>query len=301
MASLFTQYGNWLLLIVGVVFFGAAVWTARAALQTRRAAYYATRQAAIHQMRRRAVVAAALLVVLAGLAIALDLQPLWPAPPPVAVISTPTPIPLPPTPTEQSRKTPTLLPSSTPSPSPTSTPTLTPSLTRLPTATLLPTSTLLPSITPQGTLPPQMLTPLPAAASPAPNAKLTFTTFASVLDRNNNPLDAGRVFPASTRRVRVLFRAANVSNNVTWSILCYKNNLLVDSFASPWQWGTRAQDARAFCAIDGSPGTYLVTAYLGLVEQFEATFEVLATPGTPTPTPTVTATATATVTGTPAS
>jgi hypothetical protein len=58
---------------------------------------------------------------------------------------------------------------------------------------------------------------------------------------------------------------------------------LVDSFAGPWQWGTRAQNARAFCGIDGSAGTYVVSAYLGLIKQFDATFEVLTPTSTPTP------------------
>jgi hypothetical protein len=115
---------------------------------------------------------------------------------------------------------------------------------------------------------------------------LTFTTFASVLDNKNNPVDAGQTFPAGTRSVRVFFRAANVGNGVTWSVLCYKNDRLVDSFAGPWQWGTRAQNARAFCGIDGSAGAYLVTAYLGLIKQFDAPFEVIAATATPAPTAT---------------
>jgi hypothetical protein len=267
MASLFAQYGNWLLLIVGSVFVGAAFWTAQTALQTRRAAYYALRQEAIRHMRQRMAVTLVLLVVFAGLAITLNLQPPVPAPTPAAVISTPTPISLPPTPT--------LLPSATPSPPPS--------------LTLLPTPTWLPSATPRSTLPPQMLTPLPAAASPAPAARLTFTTLASVLDNNSNPVDAGRIFPAGTRSVRIFFHAVNVDNGVTWSVLCLKDKRVVDSVASPWKWGPRAQGARAFCAIDGSLGTYTVTAYLGLVQQFEATFEVVPA-STLTPEPTATGT-----------
>lgn len=274
MASLFAQYGNWLLFIVGVLFVGAAFWTARAAVQTHRAAYYALRQEAIRQMRRRAAMTTGLLVVFAGLAVALNLQPPAPAPTPVAVISTPTPISLQPAPA------PTLLPSPSP---PTGTPILPPN------PTLLPTSTWLPSATPQDALPPQGLTPLPAAASPAPNAQLTFTTFASVLDNNSNPVDAGRIFPAGTRSVQIFFRASNVDNGVTWSVLCLKNNRLVDSVASPWKWGPRAQGARAFCTIDGSLGTYTVTTYLGLVQQFDTTFEVVPA-STPSPEPTVTVT-----------
>lgn len=275
MASLLTQYGNWLLLIVGVVLVGAAFWTALAALRSRRAAYYAMRQEAIRQMRLRAAVATVLLVIFAALAVTLNLQPSPPAPTPIAVISTPTPIPLQPT------LTPSLLPSSTPSP--------TRAPTSAPSPTLLPTTTLLPSSTPQPSAPPLVLTLLPSAVLPAPNAKLTFTTFASVLDKNSNPVDAGRIFPAGTRSVRIFFRASNVDNGVTWSVLCLKNNRLVDSVASPWKWGLRAQGARAFCAIDGSIGTYTVTAYLGLVKQFDATFDVVPA-STPSPEPTATVT-----------
>jgi hypothetical protein len=55
----------------------------------------------------------------------------------------------------------------------------------------------------------------------------------------------------------------------------------VDSVVDLWEWGSRAQNARAFCAIDGSPGAYTVAAYLGPIKQFEVAFEIL----TPTPTP----------------
>ncbi len=278
MASVLSQYGNWLLLIVGAILVLAVLWTALAALKSRRAAYYGLRQEAIGQMRRRALVTLITLIVFAALAVVINLQPVPPAAPPVAIISTPTPIPPSLTPT------PTRLPSSTPTPTPAATGVISP------TPTLLPTSTLLPSSTPAVTVPPQLLTPLPAAVSPAPNARLTFNTFASVLDSNLNPVDPGLTFPAGTRSVRVIFRAANVGNGVTWSVLCYKNGRLVDSFAGPWQWGTRAQNARAFCAIDGSPGTYVVTAYLGLLKQFDATFEVIEVVATPTPTATNTPT-----------
>jgi hypothetical protein len=280
MASVLSQYGYWLLLILGAGLVVALLWTVLAALKSRRAAYYGLRQEAIRQVRRRALVSAVVLIAFAALAAAIDLQPAPSAATPVAVISTPTPIP--PSPTV----TPTRLPSSTPTTAQTLTPTSGP--------TQLPTSTLLPTPTRPATLPPQLLTPLPAAVSPAPNARLTFTTFASVLDNNNNPVDAGLMFPAGTRSVRVLFRAANVSNGVTWSILCHKNDQLVDSVAGPWQWGTRAQNARAFCAIDGSVGSYVVSAYLGLIKQFEATFDVMAATTTPAPTDTSAPTATPT-------
>ncbi len=269
MALLLSQYGTWLLLAIGVALTLAVVWTVLAAVRARRAAYFGLRQQAIHQLRLRTVVTFGVLIAFVVLAITINSQPASPAP--VAVISTPTPIPLPAT------NVPTRLPSSTPSP--------TSATSAIASPTLLPTSTSSPTATLTATVPSLLLTPLPAAASPAPNAKLTFTTFASVLDSNNNPVDAGQVFPAGTRRVRIFFRATNVSNGVTWSILCHKNNQLVDSFAGPWQWGARAQTARAFCNIDGSAGTYIVSAYLGLIKQFDMTFSVIGATDTPTPEP----------------
>ena len=276
MALVLSQSGNWLLLCLGAVLVMALLWTALAAFKSRRAAYYGLRQEAIRQMRRRGLITLIVLIIFAAAAVFIRLQPPPPALPPVAIISSPTPIPPSLTPT------PTRLPSSTPTPTATAV--------ISPTPTLLPTSTLLPSSTPQVTVPPQLLTPLPSAITPAPNARLTFNTFASVLDTNNNPVDPGLTFPAGSRSVRVFFRAANVSNGVTWSVLCYKNGRLVDSFAGPWQWGTRAQNARAFCAIDGSPGAYQVTAYLGLNKQFDATFQVVDVTSTPTLTATNTPT-----------
>jgi hypothetical protein len=278
MALLLLQYGTWLLLAIGVALTLAVLWTVLAAVRARRAAYFGLRQQAIHQLRLRTVVTFGVLIAFVVLAITINSQPAAPAPAttPVAVISTPTPIPPPPT------SPPTRLPSSTPSPTSAATATAEPAL--LPTSTSSPTATL------TATVPAVLLTPLPAAASPAPNAKLTFTTFASVLDSNNNPVDSGQVFPVGTRRVRIFFRAVNISNGVTWSVLCHKDNKLVDSFAGPWQWGARAQTARAFCNIDGSAGTYVVSAYLGLIKQFEMTFSVIAATDTPTPEPVATQT-----------
>jgi hypothetical protein len=98
-------------------------------------------------------------------------------------------------------------------------------------------------------------------------------------------MDTGIVFPQGTHSVRVFFRAVNVDNNVTWSVLCYKGNRLVDSFIGPWKWGAKPQSARAFCAIDGSVGLYRIAGYLGVIKQFEAGFNVVVPP-TPTATPT---------------
>jgi hypothetical protein len=124
-------------------------------------------------------------------------------------------------------------------------------------------------------------TPVPSAVPVSPNARLTFTTLASVVDSKGIPSDPGLAFPAGTRSVRLFFQASNVNNGAAWSVLCYKGNNLVDSYIDLWAWGARAQTARAFCGIDGSPGNYKVTTYLGPNKQFEVGFQLL--PATPTP------------------
>jgi hypothetical protein len=134
-------------------------------------------------------------------------------------------------------------------------------------------------------LPGLLQTPVPSAVPAAPTAKLAFTTLASILDRKGIPSDPGLAFPAGTRNVRLFFQASHVNNGAEWSVLCYKGNQLVDSYIDLWKWGPRTQTARAYCALDGSPGTYDVAAYLGNNKQFDVTFELL--PATPTPLPPV--------------
>jgi hypothetical protein len=127
-------------------------------------------------------------------------------------------------------------------------------------------------------------TPVPSAVPASPNARLALTTLASVVDNKGAPADPGLAFPVGTRRVRLFFRAAGVNNGAVWSVLCYQGDQLVDSYVGLWAWGPRAQTARAFCSLDGSPGDYTVAAYLGPDKQFEANFELL--PATPAPIPT---------------
>jgi hypothetical protein len=124
---------------------------------------------------------------------------------------------------------------------------------------------------------------MPSAVPVSPKAKLAFTTLASIVDSKGAPTDPGLAFPAGTRSVRLFFQASNVNNGATWSVLCYKGNNLVDSYIDLWNWGPHAQTGRAFCGIDGSPGNYKVTAYLGPSKQFEIEFQLL--PATPTPFP----------------
>jgi hypothetical protein len=263
------QLGNWLLLIGALLFIVAAFKAFWAGRQLRNAAYYAVRQEALSRVRRWAFLAVIALLATGGLAIYLSNLPV-----PVSVASAPTPTPV--VIAVPSR----LLPTATFTPSPTSAPSQTP----------LPTFTATPTLSPTATLPPNvpaiLQTPVPSAVPVSPNARFAFTTLASVVDNKGAPADPGFAFPDGTRRVRLFFRAANVNNGAVWSVLCYQGNQLVDSYIGLWAWGPRTQTARAFCGINGSPGTYTVAAYLGPYKQFEANFELL--PATPTPIPTAT-------------
>jgi hypothetical protein len=262
------QLGNWLLLAGALLFVVAVVKALRAAQQLRGAAYYATRQDALSRTRRWSFLAVIALLATSGLTIYLSNLPTTTA---VAITVTPTAVVV----DVPSR----MLPTATFTPSPTSAPSATPIL--VSTATPLPP----PTTTPPPNVPGILLTPVPSSAPAAPNAKLIFTTLASAVDSKGVPTDPGLSFPGGTRRVRLFFQAANVNNGAVWSVLCYRNSQLVDSVVELWKWGPRTQTARAFCAVDGSPGNYTVVAYLGPNKQFEVAFELLQ--ATPAPPPTV--------------
>ncbi len=271
LSTLLAQYGRWLLLIGAGVFAFAVFKAVRAGLQSRSGAYYALRQEASARLRRWALVATVVLIAIGTLAFVINAQP-----PQSTALRTPTSTPIVYTATPKPKPSLTPTATGTPSPSPTSTSTPTPTKTSTPTATLRP-----------GSVPNALLTPIPSSVPPAPNAKLTYTALASVVDNSGNPVDAGTTFPQGTRSVKIFFLANHVDNNVVWSIFCYKGNWLVDSFIDVWKWGTRPQGGRAFCALDGSVGTYKVVAYLGLTKQFEAPFVIVVPPtATPPITPT---------------
>lgn len=265
MATGLTELGNWLLLAGAVLFVVSIFNVLRAARQLRGAAYYAVRQDALSRTRRWAFLATISLLTSVALVIYLSNAPA-PAPTAVATAATPTAVVV----DVPSR----MLPTAAFTPSPTSPP---------PTWTPIPVVTATPSPPPTATLPPNvpgiLQTPVAGAVTVSPNARLTFTTLASLVDSKGTPTDPGLAFATGTRRVRLFFQAAGVNNNAVWSVLCYKGDQLVDSVVDLWEWGVRTQSARAFCAIDGSPGQYTVAAYLGPVQQFEVGFEILA----PTP------------------
>ncbi len=271
MATGLIQLGNWLLLIGALLFILAVLNAVRAGRQLSSAAYYVVRQEALSRTRRWTFLATIALLSTSGLAMYLSNLPA-----PTAVANVPTPsavlvaIPSRILPTATSTPQPTQLPSKTPLPTATATP------------TLLPKATALPAVN----VPAILQTPMPSAVPVSPNAKLAFTTLASIVDSKGTPSDPGLAFPAGTRNVRLFFQASNVNNGATWSVLCYKGNKIVDSYIDLWDWGPRSQTARAYCAIDGSPGAYTVAAYLGFNQQFAIAFELL--PATPTPFPPVT-------------
>jgi hypothetical protein len=255
------------LLLAGALLFVVSVFNAmRAGRQLSSAAYYAVRQEALSRTRRWSFLAAIAFLATGGLAIYLSNLP---APTAVAHTATPTSVVV----DVPSR----MLPTATFTLSPTSAPSWTPIPVSTATPVPLPTATLPPNV------PASLQTAVPSAVPVSPNARLTFTTLASIVDSNGTPSDPGLAFPGGTRRVRLFFQAANVNNGAVWSVLCYKGNELVDSVVDLWEWGPRTQSARAFCGIDGSPGTYTMAVYLGPNKQFEVAFELL--PATPTPPP----------------
>ena len=267
-ATFLAQNATWLLPI-GVLLLGISIWNAvRAARLARRGAYYVVREEALRNTRRWAFIAALVAVIGAALTVVAANRP-EPSVTVVTMAPTPTPAPI---------ISPTKI---QPSATSTATPTQGPTVTSRPSATSTASAT---SVLPTSTIPGLLLTPVPSAVSPAPGAKLTLITLASLLDGAKNPVDPGQIFPAGTKTIQVLFKASGVNNNAVYSIFCSKGTKIVDSIVDLWRWNTQPQNSRIFCSIDGSVGAYKVEAYLGLTKQFEVTFDVIAP--TPTPTPT---------------
>lgn len=267
--SWLAQYGMWLLIPLGILVVYTFLRALHAGLQSRRAAYYSLRREALTALRRWSFFSGLLLLAMIVVAVSGGSAP----PTPIAA-HTATPAP-----TVSALPTrPAITPVAVASPTAIDTPTFTPAPTAAATTTVPPPPTPLPTVTPTAPAPAVLLTPLPGAVPPRADAVLTFTTFASVLDAEGNPRDAGVLFPAGTRRIRVFFRATGVNNGATWSVFCYKGDELIDQYVGLWQWGARAQTGRAFCAIDGSLGRYRVTAFLGTQQQFEESFDVIDVP-----------------------
>ena len=262
LTSLFAQYGKWLILL-GVVIFILAVFNAFRAARNARRGYYAIRRESLTQTRQWSLTAI-ITAIITGVVALLMSQPVPETDAIASITHTATP--------QVASIATKLLPTFTATATLPPAPTATPEPTQIP--TLAPTATSLPNV------PDILRTPLPSAVPPADNAKLDFTTLASIV-QNNNPVDPGLIFPAGTRTVRLFFRASHVNNGAVWSVLCYKGDKLVDSVVALWKWGTRAQTSRAFCGLDGSAGDYRIEAYLGSAKQFEISFQLV--PPTPVP------------------
>jgi len=258
MQTFLSQYAT-VLLLVGLAFVLLALRnTIRYFNQSRRAPYYILREEAARDARRWAIISALGMAVTIGLAAFASQAQSAPG-----VGSTPT--------ATTSADVPTLGPAPTRTPTPTRAPA--PSLT----ATATPTATLAPDV------PAALLTPIPGAVGLDPAAKFEFLTLASQIDTNRNPLDPGLQFPTGTSRVYVFFRAEGVNNGAPWGIFCYREGTIVDQFVGLWEDGVNRQTSRAFCSLDGSPGAYLLRAYLGTTFAFEVQYSLAGEPPTPTP------------------
>jgi len=261
MQTLITQYSTLLLLAGFLIILFALRKTIRYANQSRRAPYYILREEATRSAQRWALLSILFVALTVAVAvIALQTPPaLAPGPSVTATVATVATVPT-------IGPAPTLTSTSTRVP-PTTTPTVTPTLTS--------------TATPAPDVPFVLLTPIPNAATPAPQARFEFLTLASRIDANFNPLDPGLQFPSGTSRVYVFFRASGVNNGAPWGIFCYRDGEIFDLFVTLWDDGPAAQTARAFCSHDGSPGTYRARAYIGTTLAFEEEYSLA---GAPVPT-----------------
>ena len=263
MLTFLNQYGTILLLIAVIVVLIALRNTVRAFNQSRRAPYYILREEAARAAGRWTIISLVCVALTIALAVLRSrAQAEAPNEPPATVTLTPT------------------QPIATLGPAPTRTPSPTPTLT--PTPTAFPTLT--PTVTPAPSIPAVLLTPIPNAISPDPDATFEFLTLASKIDENLNPLDPGLQFAAGTSRVYLFFRAAGVNDGAPWGLFCYRDGAIVDSFVGLWDDGTKVQTSRAFCALDGRSGTYVLRAYLGTQLTLEVQFSLLGA-AIPTPSP----------------
>jgi hypothetical protein len=175
-----------------------------------------------------------------------------------------------------------------PSPPPTPTPTLTPTATAFytPTATATsatPTATITPtpwSGTPVAGLPLSMLTPVPDAVTPGPDATFVSITFAQDV-KGNDPVDPATVFPEGIPRIYAFLTFEGMSPGVAWTYAWYQNGTEIWSQTGPWE-----HDSRGTIWIfyrpeeDYTAGEYNVRLYIGEDLQRVGQFQVV-----PAPTP----------------
>ncbi len=232
---------------------------ARAYREAKISLFFFIREQAMLRLRRLIVITVPVLIITIGLLI------LWLRPQTRSAL-----LPVP---------TPTLTPTTTP---PTSTPTATATPTVSPTPT--PTPTLTPTPRP-GTavagLPSSMLTPVPDAVTPGPEAAFVDITFAKGVS-DNDPVDPATSFPEGIPRIYAFFTFEGMSPGIAWTYAWYQEGTEIWSRTGAWEHGPRGRIWVFYQPEDGYVvGEYEVRVYIGEDLQQAARFEVIPS-GTPT-------------------
>lgn len=249
---------EYLPLLVGmctIVLLALAWAMARAYREARTSLYFLIREQAVTRLRRLFIVTLPVLTVTIVLAV------IW-------LVPGARPI-LPPTPT------PTL--------TPTATPFFTPTATSTPTASPTPSATMTPTPTPWwGTpvagLPSSMLTPVPDAATPGPDATFVDITFAQGVS-GNEPVDSATVFQEGIPRIYAFFTFEEMSPGVAWTYAWYQNGTEIWSQTGPWKHGPTGTIWVYYGPC--TAGEYEVRLYIGEDLKRVARFQVVPafTPG----------------------
>lgn len=252
---------RYLPLLVGVcaILLLTLAWAmARAYREARTSLYFLIREQAATRLRRLIIITLPVL----GITVFLVVIWLMPGARP-ALPSTPTP---------------TLTPTATAfyTPTPTSTPIASPT----PSATMSPTPT--PWGTPVAGLPLSMLTPVPGAVTPGPDAAFVEITFAHGVSEKE-PVQPATVFPEGIACVYAFFTFEGMSPGVAWTFAWYRDGTEIWSQTGPWQHGPQGTIWVFYCpGGDGyQAGEYEVRLYIGEELQRVSPFRVEAAP-TPT-------------------
>jgi len=243
---------EYLPLLVGIctIVFLALAWAiARAYREARTSLYFLLREQAAMRLRRLVI------ITLPVLALDILLVVIWLVPG-----AKPT---LPPTPT------PTLTPTATAfyTPTPTSTPTASPT----PSATMTPTPTPWWE-TPVAGLPSSMLTPVPDAATPGPDAAFISITFAQGVSENE-PVDLATVFPEGISHIYAFFTFEGMAPGVAWTYAWYQNGTEIWSQTGPWEHGPQGTIWVYYGPC--TAGEYEVRLYIGEDLQQVGRFQVV--------------------------
>jgi len=254
---------RYLPLLVGVCTIGllALVWAmARAYREAKTSLYFLIREQATLRLQRLVIVTVPIL------AVTIVLTVIWLMPG-----ARPT---LPPTPI------PTLTPTATAFYTPTATPTPTATATAraTPTATITPTSTPW-SETPVAGLPSSMLTPVPDAVTPGPDATFVNITFARDVSGKNDPVDPATVFPEGIPCIYAFFTFEGMSPGVAWTYAWYQDGTEIWSQTGLWKRGAQGTIWTFYCPGEGyTAGEYEVRLYIGEDLQRVGRFQVAPAP-----------------------